>query len=227
LIASWLGVSVTTMLLAEELVSESEAGLAEAAEIDFARAGRDWDKTGAAKPGDFFAQARALISDGADTGALEAEQAEALMFLISRIEQEKTEMASVWEEAELRKSLPANDMAPRAARQALAVVAEGISDERLAVARLLLSELVTNSVRHGPPGPTAKVGIFIRIERNLLRAEVSDGSLHGARPRTPGEDGGYGLMLLESLATHWGASREGGVNLTWFELDLPSPGTTT
>src|SRR5262245_36244340 len=51
LIAGWLGVSVTTMLLAENLVSEGEAVMAEVAELNFGRTGRDWDKTGAGKTG--------------------------------------------------------------------------------------------------------------------------------------------------------------------------------
>jgi transcriptional regulator with XRE-family HTH domain len=230
LIASWLGVSMTTMLLAEELVTEGEAAIADVAG-SFVRSGRDWVKTGAGESGDFFAQAHALIADGTESGALSSEQAEALRFVVERIEQERGEMLSVaWEDAELRKSLPVNSMAPRAARKALRLVAEGVPDDELATAELLLSELVTNSVRHGPSGPSAKVGVVIEVERNLLRAEVSDGSPGGATPRPPdpeGDGGGYGLLLLESLASQWGSRREGTLNVTWFELELPLPGAAT
>src|SRR6188508_3862808 len=54
LIASWLGVSVTTMLLAEDLVSEDEAALGDIVAFDFGRPGRP--PAGAASEANFFAQ---------------------------------------------------------------------------------------------------------------------------------------------------------------------------
>ena len=75
-----------------------------------------------------------------------------------------------------------------------------------------------------PNDESASVGVFVGVGRDRLRVEVSDGSAQGARPRSPSEEGGYGLALVASLASRWGAGREDGLNLTWFELDLPSPG---
>ena len=225
LIASWLGVSVTTMLLAEDLVSEDEADMAEVTALAFGRSGRDWDVTAAAKPGDFFEQARALISDGTESGDITSEQAEAFGFLIQRIEQQRVEMqSSTWEEAELRKSFPANDRSPGAARDTLSALAGDLPDELLAIARLLVSELVANSVKYGPSAPSSKVGLYVRVERDRLRVEVSDGSTDNARPKPADETGGYGLLLVESLSSRWGSSREGDLNVTWFELGLPVPG---
>jgi transcriptional regulator with XRE-family HTH domain len=225
LIASWLGVSVTTMLLAEDLVSEDEADMAEVTALAFGRSGRDWDVTAAAKPGDFFEQARALISDGTESGDITSEQAEAFGFLIQRIEQERIEMESNgWEEAELRRCYPATELAPRAAREALAAVVADLPGEHLATGRLLVSELVSNSVRHGPRSGRAKVGIFVGVERNRLRVEVTDESTDVAELRQAGEDGGYGLLLVDALSSRWGSSRDGNLNVTWFELDLPPPG---
>jgi len=151
LIASWLGVSVTTMLLAEELMSDDEAQMAEVTQLAaFARTGVDWDTAAAEKPGDFFEQARSLIADGTQSGDLTSEQAEAFAFLIQRIEQERTEMeTNAWEEVELRRSYPATELAPRAARDAVAVVVADLPDAEIATGRLLVSELVSNSVRHG------------------------------------------------------------------------------
>jgi anti-sigma regulatory factor (Ser/Thr protein kinase) len=97
----------------------------------------------------------------------------------------------------------------------------------LATAELLLSELVTNSVRHGPSGPSAKVGVLIEVERNLLRAEVSDGSPGarrlGHRTRRATEAATDG-SCSESLASRWGSRRDSALNVTWFELELPLPG---
>ena len=226
LIASWLGVSVTTMLLAEELMSDDEAQMAEVTQLAaFARTGVDWDAAAAEKPGDFFEQARALIADGTDNGDLSSEQAEAFAFLIQRIEQERTEMeTNAWEEVELRRSYPATELAPRAVRDAVAIVVADLPDAEIATGRLLVSELVSNSVRHGPSDAGAKVGIVVGVERNRLRVEVSDASSERAELRQAGEDGGYGLHLVDSLSSRWGSSRSGDLNVTWFELDLPPPG---
>jgi transcriptional regulator with XRE-family HTH domain/anti-sigma regulatory factor (Ser/Thr protein kinase) len=225
LIASWLGVSVTTMLLAEELVSEDEAEMAEVTALAFSRSGRDWDAAAAAKPGDFFEQARALIADGTESGDLTTEQAEAFAFLIQRIEQERTEMeTNAWEEVELRRSYPVTDLAPRAAREALAAVLVDLPDEQIAVGRLLVSELVSNSVKYGSPEAGAKLGLFVGVERNRLRVEVSDASPESAKLRQAGENGGYGLFLVDSLSSRWGSNRDGDPNVTGFELDLPLPG---
>ena len=225
LIASWLGVSVTTMLLAEDLVSEDEASLGDIVAFDFGRPGSaPAGAAGEAK--DFFAQARNLITEGIQSGDITSEHAHDLTFLVERIEKVRSTMqTSSWEATELRKTLPANEHAPRAARDALSFVGADIPEEPLQTALLLASELVTNSVVHGPFDPSS-VGLLISVERNILRVEVSDDSPHAAAPKTPGESGGLGLTFVAEMASRWGSGRDNGVNVTWFELDLPLPGAT-
>jgi transcriptional regulator with XRE-family HTH domain len=227
LIASWLGVSVTTMLLAEDLVSEEEAAFGDLVTADFGRSGRDWDTVGAAQAGDFFTQARSLIDDGQRSGDITAEQAASLTFVVDRVEQERI-LASTegWAPAELRRTLPATSDSPRTAREALAFVAQDIPEQALERGLLLISELVTNSVRHGPQGANATVEIAIGVERTLLRVEVADRSETSARPKTPSDEGGYGLALVTAMATRWGADPRNGRNVTWFEIELPLPGTS-
>ena len=225
LIASWLGVSVTTMLLAEDLVSEDEAAMGELAAIDFGRGGRDWDTVGASKSGEFFEQARSLIADGADGGDISAEQAAALTLVLERVEAENRSVDSEpWARAELRRTLPANTEASRTARDAVDFVAEDIPERERETARLLASELVTNSVRHGPSGHNATVELFVGVERKHLRVEVADRSPTPARRKPPSHEGGYGLALVDGMATRWGAELQDGRNITWFELDLSLPG---
>ena len=102
----------------------------------------------------FFAQARDLIAEGTESGDITSEHAQDLMFLVERIETERSKMeTSAWEATELRKALPANEHAPKAARDALSFVGADIPEEPLQTALLLASELVTNSVVHGPAGP--------------------------------------------------------------------------
>ena len=74
LIASWLGVSVTTMLLAEDLVTEHEAAMGEIAALDFGLPARGL--SGSRQEKDFFAQAKNLIATGVDGGDITSEHAQ-------------------------------------------------------------------------------------------------------------------------------------------------------
>ncbi len=56
LISRRLGVSVTTMLLADQLISAEDASASSVAEAHFGRWGEDGDTASAAKEGDFFHQ---------------------------------------------------------------------------------------------------------------------------------------------------------------------------
>ena len=225
LIASWLGVSVTTMLLAEDLVTEDEAAMGDIAAFDFGIPARASSDTGEAR--DFFAQARGLIADGIKRRHITAAHAQDLTFLVERIEKERSQMDTpVWEATELRKSLQANVTAPRAAREALSFVGADLPEPVLETARLLVSELVTNSV-HGPSEPSSSIGLFVSVERNLLRVEVSDDSPHAATPKASSDGGGFGLSIVAAMSSRWGSGRTDGLNVTWFELDLPLPGSTS
>ena len=225
LISTWLGVSVTTMLLAEDLMSEEEAAMGELTAVDFSRSGREWGAVGAGKSGDFFTQARSLIDDGAEGGDISAEQAAALMLVLERVERESDPVESQpWTPAELRREIPANTEAARVAREAVTFLAEGIPQHELETARLLVTELVTNSVSHGPTGRKATVELHVGVERDLLRIEVADRSPAPARRKPPTHEGGYGLALVDAMASRWNAGPQNGRNVTWFELDLPLPG---
>ena len=133
--------------------------------------------------------------------------------------------STAWEASRTAQGFPVDEDAPRHAREAMSAVGIGLPSDELETARLLVSGLVTNSVRHSPRIEGATVGVFIGVDRDRLRVEVSDGATEGASSKTPTEEGGYGLALMAALATRWGGGREGGLNVTWFELDLPSPGS--
>jgi transcriptional regulator with XRE-family HTH domain/anti-sigma regulatory factor (Ser/Thr protein kinase) len=224
LISHWLGISVTTMLLADELISEAEAASGAVTETDFGRSGRDWDTASAANEGDFFEQGRALVQDGVASGAITAQQAEELSLVLDRLHTEHQQAATPpWTPGELRKAFPATEQTPRAARDAVSLLAGDIPTETLEIALLLTSELVTNSVRFGPP-PPATIDLAVIVARDQIRIEVVDAARTSPRQRTPGQDGGYGLTFVDTLATSWHTSRVGHHNVTWFELDLPRPG---
>ncbi len=113
--------------------------------------------------------------------------------------------------------------APARAREMLGVLASSVVPEVLEDLRLVVSELVANSVKFGP-------GESIRVELDvdapgLVRGEVVDqgeGDVVHVRPE-PGVDGGFGLWLVDRLAVRWGVA-EGSTHV-WFVLgDEQQPG---
>jgi anti-sigma regulatory factor (Ser/Thr protein kinase) len=88
---------------------------------------------------------------------------------------------------------------------------------------LLLSELVTNSVRHSRSGHSGGlITIAITDSGTIVHVEVTDeGSDHvpSLFPADDRSEQGYGLALVEALATRWGFSRSGAKSTTcWFEV---------
>jgi PAS domain S-box-containing protein len=113
-----------------------------------------------------------------------------------------------------RRTLPRDPSAAAIARRAVEADAAALSTEQLDVARLLVSELVTNAVRHGAG---EKVVLASQVDAARARFEVHDaGDQRPTRREPRGADGGYGLNLVATLASRWGAEEGTGV---WFELD--------
>jgi anti-sigma regulatory factor (Ser/Thr protein kinase) len=88
---------------------------------------------------------------------------------------------------------------------------------------LLLSELVTNSVRHSRSARAGgRVTIMITHSRTVVLVEVTDeGSdkMPSLRPADDRSEHGYGLALVEASAARWGCSRSGPESTTcWFEV---------
>ncbi|MFE4969609.1 SpoIIE family protein phosphatase [Streptomyces sp. NPDC056660] len=106
--------------------------------------------------------------------------------------------------------------ARRLTRQALA----GWGLEELTdTAELLVSEIVTNAVRH------ASRPISLRLLRtDVLRCEVGDDvpQLPRLRRASPEEEHGRGLFLVNRLARRWGTTRLGTGKNVWFELGGPA-----
>jgi anti-sigma regulatory factor (Ser/Thr protein kinase) len=114
-----------------------------------------------------------------------------------------------------------DDRAPVVAREALDDLDPALPDELLEDARLLVNELVTNSVRHGD-GDVVRL-VLDRPQPDRLRCEVVDdghGFLPIARAVGSKDEGGWGLYLVERLARSWGV-REGSTHV-WFELARPA-----
>ena len=84
--------------------------------------------------------------------------------------------------------------------------------------QLLVSELVTNSVRHA--GSDAPIRIRAWARQGGIHVEVADGGLGFDAQALHSPDfseSGRGLLILESLTDRWGVSRDGATRV-WFEI---------
>ncbi|MDX6721983.1 MAG: serine/threonine-protein kinase RsbW [Solirubrobacteraceae bacterium] len=111
------------------------------------------------------------------------------------------------------------------ARERVIALAEPFIDpERIGDLRLVISEVVTNAVRHGGEGDML---LAVTPKQEFLCVQVTDtGDGFAPRPRAcaPDEDGGFGLFLIERLTRRWGLTRENSNTRVWFEFDFqPQP----
>lgn len=220
-IASWLGISMTAMLLAEELIDQQEALDATRAAASGGMTNEQWDAASDDSSGDFFSQERAMIADQARLGHLSAVKAGNMTRILDRIQgAASNEARGTWHSGQFRKRFPIDTLAPALSRAALATTTIGIPVDSFQVAALLVSEMVTNSVKHAQ---TDWVEVAISLTPQVLRVEVSDQDRRTIRPRTPDVDGGgWGLALVGELATRWGVERHPHGKTVWIEIDLTS-----
>jgi serine/threonine-protein kinase RsbW len=120
--------------------------------------------------------------------------------------------------------VPLTPAAASAVRHAIADSLAGhVADRLLADAQLVLSELVTNSVRHAGLNGDAAVRVVALLDNGVLRLEVEDMGTTGAvEVREPSlGGGGFGLNLVGALSSSWGVERDGRTRV-WVELASPA-----
>jgi serine/threonine-protein kinase RsbW len=122
----------------------------------------------------------------------------------------------------IERELPVTPEAAAEARHALANVA--LDDGRERDVRLLVSELVTNAVRHANLAAGDIILLVIDVGDRILRVEVHDpggGFVPTAPAPDPARPSGWGLYLVAELADRWGVDSDERT-LVWFELDRPA-----
>jgi anti-sigma regulatory factor (Ser/Thr protein kinase) len=116
-----------------------------------------------------------------------------------------------------RIDIPSDTHAPGRARRAVEAFAGGLGTEMAADAKLMTTELITNSVKYGGAGD---ISLALRSdEPGHLRVEVADhgeGFAPGGRDGPAAEAGGWGLHLVQTLADRWGVRDDG--TRVWFEI---------
>lgn len=117
--------------------------------------------------------------------------------------------------------LPAAPTAPAEARAIVEAIGSDLPEAVLVDAKLLLTEVVGNAIRHAGRGISA---VIIRIVRNhVLRVEVVDaGPMFKPDPRPPGSGAGSGrgLFLVDTIASAWGVEPDEAGKKVWFQLRL-------
>ena len=127
----------------------------------------------------------------------------------------------------LEVTLPAGLEAPAAARAAVTNwMAAHVSRTTLVDARLLVSELVANSVRHADVVGKAVVSVRAHVSADVVVLEVHDHGRHGSITRRPPDlqtGGGFGLNVVDTLSRRWGVNSEAGTRV-WAELAFAATG---
>lgn len=87
---------------------------------------------------------------------------------------------------------------------------------------LLTSELVTNAIKHTASGDGGHFTVTVYRAGTWARVEVRDAgsaTKPTAVPHMAEAESGYGLGLVDLLATRWGYAGGGRGRVVWFELE--------
>jgi anti-sigma regulatory factor (Ser/Thr protein kinase) len=109
----------------------------------------------------------------------------------------------------------------------------GLLGPTIGDAALVLSELLSNAIRHARPLPGAVVQVSWALGDKSLTVSVRDGGgpthPHAGHP-TPSSRSGRGLAIVECLASTWGVQDSAGGVTVWAILPAPpcqGPGTAS
>ncbi len=122
----------------------------------------------------------------------------------------------------LTQLLPATAQSACLARKSLDCLLPDLEGQVLEGTRLLVSELVTNALKHSGIQNGDSIELEVRLsEPGVLRVEVRDPGLGFSTPEFDSElerASGWGLYLLQSIAHRWGHARD-EKNRVWFEIE--------
>ena len=120
-------------------------------------------------------------------------------------------------------TVPHERSSVRAARHLLAdeLTANGIETPMRDDAVLVLSELVSNAVKHASPLASGDIGVRWALQRDLLHLEITDGGAL-TRPQAAvaavSSPGGRGLDIVRTICSEWGVTEDGNEVTVWADL---------
>ena len=130
--------------------------------------------------------------------------------------------------AVLELAIPLSARAPRVARSAVAQgLAEQLAPSTLEITGLLVTELVSNSVRHSGVAEGEDILVRVHVWRGMCRVEVEDSGCDGliaAQPPDLLKGTGMGLNVVATLSERWGVVRAAqGPTRVWAQVRCAMP----
>jgi anti-sigma regulatory factor (Ser/Thr protein kinase) len=126
-------------------------------------------------------------------------------------------------ESRARLSVPHERTSVRVVRRAFAdqLTEAGVPPECRDDAMLVLSELVSNAVKHAAPLPDGQITVSWQVADDVLHVEITDGG-SGTRPSASvavlSALGGRGLDIVRMVASQWGVTEDDGTVTVWAEV---------
>lgn len=111
-----------------------------------------------------------------------------------------------------------DELAPRQARRQVDSLCSDVDRSVVDTTQLLVTELVTNSVRHA--GADA-VDLAVSVDPARVRVDVTNAGTPfepARREEAEEPDPGWGLFLVDELSDAWGVQGEAGRQRVWFEI---------
>lgn len=106
------------------------------------------------------------------------------------------------------------------------LLAAGVGQSTVTDVAVIVSELLSNALRHARPLPSGEVRVAWNRLGDVIEISVSDGGA-STEPRrrrpTLSSLGGRGLGIVESLSDCWGVRREDGATTVWALLRVTRP----
>jgi anti-sigma regulatory factor (Ser/Thr protein kinase) len=105
----------------------------------------------------------------------------------------------------------------QARQQVCDAIAADFGEDDVETLRLLVSEVVTNAVRHGSSTRPVELNVHWNAEVRIEVSDHGDGFTPHPRGGALDEPGGFGLYLVGRLADRWGVETTDGTTV-WFVL---------
>jgi anti-sigma regulatory factor (Ser/Thr protein kinase) len=125
-------------------------------------------------------------------------------------------------EAEIDLRLTPEPEVVATARHALDRLANLLSPAKLENVRLVVSELVTNSILHAGLSPNDQISLTVTVSAGSVRGRVCDPGPGFEVPSEPCPQsdlrGGWGLPIVETISDRWGVEQNSHA-CVWFEID--------
>jgi len=119
-------------------------------------------------------------------------------------------------------SLTPDSSAPSLAREHVARLGTAVPDETLEDLRLLVSELVTNGVKHAGLSPNERIELNVRSRNHRVEGRIRYPEHRGFASWLSVAPGpGHGLHVVDEIAKHWSVVITADWVEAWFELRVP------